>query len=280
MADDILKNSLTGTTPLTPTPVLPTPPTALQVPTLSGNNQVDIRTLGTAQQQPNAILNLQKAMQNASRVAYNERQSQELGTLGFDPSKVSGNTFASIIGTLEQRRGADVSKIYSSTMETYKTVQAETTRRLEALQQLEEDKRRWEEEQKQRKKEYEYMKKKDKEAAKQMKKQNEEDKRRWELTFAESKKKVGSSNSYSSGFDSAVKTDFSNITMGEDGHINPIEYNQWLKKALSAADTAKDYSLLNTLATKGKDLLNPADYKWKPDDSSSIDEQIKSILGE
>lgn len=63
----------------------------------------------------------QSVMATVARQNYNARQSAELSQLGkqFDPTKVSGGTFADIIGWVENRRGADIGKTYAATMETY-----------------------------------------------------------------------------------------------------------------------------------------------------------------
>jgi hypothetical protein len=63
----------------------------------------------------------QSVMATVARQNYNARQSSELGQLGkqFDPTKVSGGTFADIIGWVEAKRGADIGKTYAATMDTY-----------------------------------------------------------------------------------------------------------------------------------------------------------------
>ena len=184
MADDILRNTLAGTLPKTPS--------ALQAPTLTGDNKKDIASLSGAQKQPSQLLDLQKTMQLASSQAYKERQAaeMEITSTQFDPTKVSGNTFGSIISNLEANRGADISKIYASTMSTYVKVQEQITSRLEFLEQLEEQRRQFEEEMEFKKKELARLEKEDKRAAKQYKEQFEEDKRRWEINYADSKKKI------------------------------------------------------------------------------------------
>ena len=140
MPDNILQDTLT-----TPTPQLPQTPKSLTVPDLTGNNKADIGTLKSVQQQPSSLLNLQKAMSNSTRAAYNERQSSELAMAGqqFDPTKVSGGTFAGILQNLEANRGADISKVYATTMNTYAQVQEQITSRLQFLEQLEEQKKQW-----------------------------------------------------------------------------------------------------------------------------------------
>lgn len=253
MADDLLKNTLTGITSQAPQtailPKLPQTPKALTVPTPVKDNQAYIRTLAATQKQPNAIMNLQRAMQLSSRVAYNERQAKEMEITGrqFDPTKVSGGTFAGIIGNLEARRGFDVSKIYASTMQTYQTVQQEISRRLENLQAIEESKRRWEEEMEQRKEEYEYMKKKDKEEAKRMKEQMEEDKRRWEAGYAKSSSGAAGP---TPGFFEGMVGDLLNVKIGEDEKPDPFELQSWMENAGSQVQTNKDHSDFTTIINK------------------------------
>lgn len=152
---DILQNTLTGTTPLPPTP------TGLQIPDSTGNNKTDIANLKNAVSQPSEMLNFQKAMQTAARVGYQERQSSELAKLPeqFDPTKVSGGTFASILGTLEQNRGGDVSKIYQSTLQGYYRAQEMNAQRLEFLEEIENNKKQFEEQMKLEKKKLKLLKK-------------------------------------------------------------------------------------------------------------------------
>lgn len=186
---DLLQNTLTGTTPLPPTP------TGLQVPTLTGNNKTDINNLSAAQKQPNQIMDFQKVMQLTSQQAYKDRQASEMETTSkqFDPTKVSGGTFASIIGNLEQNRGADVSKIYGSTMEAYKFAQQQITERLQYLQELEEQRRQFEQEMKLKKEELKRLKKNDKDAYKFAKGEYEMKKTDWERTYAKELAKANTS---------------------------------------------------------------------------------------
>jgi hypothetical protein len=196
--DNLLQGTLTGTSSIPPanpaqaTPVLPITPRALQAPDLTGDNQTNIRNLSAAQKQPSALMNLQKAMQLASRTAYNERQTSELTQAGtqFDPTKVSGNTFASIVGNLEANRGTDVSKIYKSTMDTYSLVQQQITDRLERAQELEENRRQFEATQKMEKEKLKLLKKQDKDAYKIAKGDYEMKKTDWERSYAKEMAKV------------------------------------------------------------------------------------------
>lgn len=141
MADQILNNTLAGTMTTPIQPALPPTPQGLQVPTIGGTDKTlntDIQRLQVAQQQPNALMDFQKVMQLTSQQAYKDRQTSELKIEGqaFDPSKVSGGTFATIIGNLEAQRGADVGKIYASTLNAYASAQEQITNRLQFLQGL------------------------------------------------------------------------------------------------------------------------------------------------
>lgn len=192
--DNTLNNTLQG---ISSTP-LPQTPKALQVPDLTGNNQQDIASLSAVQQKPSQILNLQKAMQLASSQAYKERQANEMGISSqqFDPTKVSGGTFAGIISNLEQNRGLDIGKTYAATMNTYSKVQDTITQRLEFLQQLEEQKRQWEEEMKLRKKEIKALEKQNKQAAKIEKERFEMEKKSWEMEYARKTSQIKQDTSY------------------------------------------------------------------------------------
>lgn len=69
------------------------------------------------------LINFQKAMRMASTEAYDARakDNKNLADKQFDPTKVSGSTFAGIMGNLEQEGGKDISKIYASTVDAYKS---------------------------------------------------------------------------------------------------------------------------------------------------------------
>ncbi|MFA5990481.1 MAG: hypothetical protein WC803_12870 [Sphingomonas sp.] len=146
MADTILPNTLTGTASLPPTPqpaVLPTMPVGLKVPETTANLTEknlpqEISKLQSAQQNPNTLVDFQKVMQLTSSQAYKDKQASDFATEGkaFDPTKVSGGTFASIIGNLESQRGADVGKVYAATLNAYASAQEQITNRLEFLQKL------------------------------------------------------------------------------------------------------------------------------------------------
>jgi hypothetical protein len=228
------------------------------VPDSTGNAQQDIQRLASAQQQPSTLMNFQKVMQTFSRQAYNERQSSEMKQLGtqFDPSKVSGGTFAAILGNLEANRGADISKTYASTMNTYQTIQQEITRRLETLKEAEEDKRRWEAELKLRKKELKRLEKQDKEAAKIAKAKLKMDQEAHAMSMA---KALKSGSSSSNDYYSNLLNGFKQITIGNDNYMDPNEFNAWYRDALSNATASKDLQSLSTLVTRAKSLFNPSD---------------------
>lgn len=139
MADTLLNNTLTGTTPVAPvTTTVPATPQGLRVPEETGNLNTDIKTLSAAQKSPNLLMDFQKVMQTTAQQAYTERQKAEMtqASTQFDPTKVSGGTFAGIISNLEANRGADVSKIYASTVSAYASAQEQITSRLQFLSQL------------------------------------------------------------------------------------------------------------------------------------------------
>jgi hypothetical protein len=182
MADTILQGTLaTGT---------PTPPKGLTVPDSTGNNKTDINTLKGAQNQPSSMIGFQDVMRRSSQEAYNQRQSSELGSLGFDPSKVSGNLFSSVIGRLEANRGQDISSIYKTTMSTYMQVQDTITERLQHLEDLENDRKRWEADIKMREKELARLKKSDERAYKMQKEEFEMSKKTWQLDYDKKKKEA------------------------------------------------------------------------------------------
>jgi hypothetical protein len=141
---DILTNTLSGTTPIAPAPaVLPAMPVGLKVPEpvaniTEKNLPSEISKLQQAQQSPNTLVDFQKVMQLTSSQAYKEKQASDLTTesKAFDPTKVSGGTFAAIIGNLESKRGADVGKVYAATLNAYASAQEQISNRLQFLQQL------------------------------------------------------------------------------------------------------------------------------------------------
>lgn len=258
--DNILNNTLSGisSTPQTPN--------ALKAPELTGNNQADIKTLQGAQQKPSDLLNLQKAMQVASSQAYKDRQATEMGITSqqFDPTKVSGGTFASIIGNLEQQRGMDIGKIYSSTMETYKSIQQEISRRMEYLQELEENKRRWEEEMKMKKEEIKRIEKQDKEAGKLARERFEEEKKQFEMNF---NKKSGGGSGSSSGADyyNDLISNFKQVDVGPDGYLASDQFNSFFARAVQNANSQKELSSVNDFVSEIRNLgmFNPNDLGYK-----------------
>jgi len=259
--DDILKNSLSG---LSSQP-LPATPKALQVPDSTGSNDRDIAALGGAQQKPSDLLNLQKALQVGSSESYKQRQATEMGITAeqFDPTKVSGGTFASIIGNLEQKRGMDISKVYASTMNTYVKVQEIITDRLQFLQNLEEQKRQFKEEMKMKEKEYERLKENDKEAAEQFKETMEEKKREFDLTYAKSSG-AAAKTAASAEYTSWVLEGFKQIHVGDDGNLNPNDFNTWWETSKSQATDWDDFQMLSKMADKfAVPSFNPEDTGYR-----------------
>lgn len=192
--DQILNNTLQGTATVpTAQPELPPIPTGLKVPEYKSNLNADIRSLTAARQDPNLLMDFQKVMANTSRQAYTERQTTELNQAAtqFDPSKVSGGTFAGIIGNLEANRGADVSKIYASTLNAYAAAQEQITNRLEFLEQLKEQKRQFDEQTKLEKAKLKILKKTKDQEYKLAKKEFDFKKSSWEREFALAQAKAG-----------------------------------------------------------------------------------------
>jgi hypothetical protein len=246
--DNILNNTLTGTTP--------TMPKGLQAPDLTGNAQADIKTLQGAQKQPSMLMDFQKVMQNTARQAYNERQTTEMGIAGqqFDPTKVSGGTFASIIGNLEQKRGADISKVYKSTMDTYQEVQNQITQRLQFLQAQERQREEFETQMKMREKEHEQemkfrekelerLEKNDKRAYKMEKEKFEMDKKSWELSYQ--KALSGGSGKASDEASDIVDTmNYLESSMGNDFKVSPEAYNLAKKNWISFKNSPSEFDNL------------------------------------
>jgi hypothetical protein len=181
--DNILNNTLTGTTPLPPTPE------ALKVPEIAGTEKTlnqDITTLQAAQKSPNQLVDFQKAMAMSSRLAYQDRQKTEMGieSTAFDPTKVSGGTFSAIISNLEANRGADVGKIYATTMNAYASAQEQITNRLQFLQQIKQAKDQFDAELKLKKKDLKARLSSDKKAYKLELKKINQAQSNWEREFA------------------------------------------------------------------------------------------------
>lgn len=103
-------------------------------PQLTGNNKQDIGTLQKAYH-PGMTQAFSQVMQTVSRMAYNDRQQVETNQLNkqFDPTKVSGGTFADIMGWVEKNRGIDTSKVYGATMQGYQASQQEIGSQLDKL---------------------------------------------------------------------------------------------------------------------------------------------------
>lgn len=79
---------------------------------------------------PTNIGNFQKVLRDISRQTYEKRaksdeKSSALAGAGASASEVSGGTFASVMGALEQMRGGDISKEYAAGVEGYKATLAE-----------------------------------------------------------------------------------------------------------------------------------------------------------
>lgn len=183
MTDNILQGTLGSSSSITP-------PNALIAPNSTGNNKTDISNLKAAQAQPSSIISFQDVLRRSSQEAYNQRQSSELNNLSFDPSKVSGNLFANVIGNLEANRGKDISSIYQSTMSIYMKVQDSITSRLEHLEDLEEQKRQFNEEMKMKEKELKELRKTNERAYKMEKEKFEMDKKSWEVSYTKAKKEL------------------------------------------------------------------------------------------
>lgn len=103
-------------------------------PKLTGNTKQDIGTLESAYH-PGMTQAFSQVLQTVSRMAYNDRQQVELNQLNkqFDPSKVSGGTFAGIMNFVEKNRGVDTSKVYGATMQGYQASQSEIGTQLDRL---------------------------------------------------------------------------------------------------------------------------------------------------
>jgi len=257
MADDILKNTLTGTLASTPAPPMPK---GLQVPDSTGNVKRDIANLSGAQKKPSMLMDFQKAMQLTSQTAYNERQTKEMEITGtqFDPTKVSGGTFSNIIGNLESKRGADISKIYKSTMDTYQAVQAQVTQRLQFLEQQEAARKEFEATMEAREEELKRLKKNDAQDYEMEVARFKFDKEK----FAYSKTKIGSGGSsqdYSEDYEEKLLSGFNQITVGYDGYVNPYEANRWMADGAKNAKTSDDIKLFNKKALMLEKIRNPRD---------------------
>mgnify|MGYP007070563958 CR=1 FL=1 len=139
MTDTTLQGTLTNT--MVDKPIQPAP-SSFVLPGVTTDNAQNIKNLSGIQKTPQQLLAFQKMMHMTSTEAYKQRQSQELNsTIGeggqFNPNQVSGNTFSSIIGNLEQNRGKEVSGISNAISAATGKVQDEATKRLNYLQDLE-----------------------------------------------------------------------------------------------------------------------------------------------
>lgn len=108
-------------------------------------NNANLNSLQGAQRTSTQMADFQKIMSLASRQAYKERQATDISMAKeqFDPTKVSGGTFASIIGNLEQERSKDTKKIYGANMGGYRNIQNEINKRIEYLQDLKMEKEKF-----------------------------------------------------------------------------------------------------------------------------------------
>jgi len=116
MPDETLKNTLP-----------PLPPRTDPSTMLTGNAKKDIASLEKGAENVEAFSSV---MRGIGTRAYDTRQKADLELAGkqFDPTKVSGGTFSSIIGNLEQRRGTDVSKTYTAGMTAFEKQEARKER--------------------------------------------------------------------------------------------------------------------------------------------------------
>lgn len=103
----------------------------------------NIRTLTQAQAKPGEMEAFQKAMSLATTTAYNKRKESEKSSMAFDPSKVSGNFFGSVVDKMRTEREGDSSKIYGANMQVYRGAQAEINKRLDYINDLENKKRQY-----------------------------------------------------------------------------------------------------------------------------------------
>ena len=250
MADDTLKGTLTNTL------ATPTIPTGLQVPKTTNNANKDIGNLRGAQKDPSMLMDFQKAMQLTSQTAYNERQTAEMKIAGtqFDPTKVSGGTFAGIIGNMESKRGADISKIHQSTMQTYSDVQNMVTQRLQFVQQQEANRKEFEATMEAKEKDLKRMEKNDDRDYAMAKEKFEMEKEKFEI----SKSKTGSDSA--DEYNNAVLSEFSSIPRGEkDGYVDTNTMVSVLSKAGPEAETMEEITAYKKLKAHGIDLMNPDD---------------------
>ena len=100
----------------------------------AGDLDTNISNLSSAYR-PGSIADFNSVMQSVSQLAYQTRQTAEQAQLDrqFDPTKVSGGTFADIMGFVESHRGADISRIASSTTRAYGEAQQQIGQTLENM---------------------------------------------------------------------------------------------------------------------------------------------------
>lgn len=94
----------------------------------------DISTL-QSQYHPESISDFNDVMQSVSQLAYQTRQTAEQSQLDkqFDPTQVSGGTFSDIMSWTEKHRGADISKIATSTARGFQEQQRQVGSMLEKM---------------------------------------------------------------------------------------------------------------------------------------------------
>jgi hypothetical protein len=113
-------NSLLGTlnTSAGENAITPLEKTSQSTPSYSGVAPIN------SQQNPQggSLVDFQKVMRSVSKNAYNDRKAKEGKVTDgqFDPSKVSGSVFKSIMDSVEGNRGQDISKVYASSVEAAK----------------------------------------------------------------------------------------------------------------------------------------------------------------
>lgn len=76
-----------------------------------------------------------RAMQSVAEFAYDDRRKQEMTEeqMGFDPSAVSGDTFAGMLNYFNSRRGGEISQIHKTAMETYQESQNKIKEEIDEL---------------------------------------------------------------------------------------------------------------------------------------------------
>lgn len=285
MADNLLQGTLSGTTPTPPNQIPPTP-VGLTVPetpmldkeTTNKQIQSNINKLLARQEKPNSLLDFQKVMQLSSSLAYKERQASELKIEGtaFDPTKVSGGTFASIISMLEANRGADVTKVYASTLNTYVSVQQEITRRLESLEQLKEEQRQFDMQMNYKEKELKRLKKLDKQNYELEKAKFDEQVDEFNKEFAFKVSKIGSGTSSSENLKNISAEAYSSFVgqvKGGQSYADGYQYLDERGKYIAAGGNAYDFDKqYSSFLSPGDQVRFVSGYK-APSNTTTVYEQ-------